>query len=911
MRRRFGPRAPPRDGSAIMREGAFSSLAAPGIRPNGGPAPMHRAKPLTACLLLALLALLALAVLPATAAAPKVTTLENGLTVIVDEYPVAPVVSVRFFVRTGSVYEGKWLGAGISHFAEHTISGGTPTRTDAEINSIIESIGNSSNAFTSTDQVCYYVSTSSEYVDTALDVLGDYVFNATFPEEIVERERAVILREMAMDDDEPGRRIWDLFDETMFLRHPCRARVIGYPEMFKAVTRDDLLEYHKEMYTPENTVLVVSGDTTAEHVVAKCEELFGAIPRRPAQVPILPDEPEQTSPRERVVVDETLDQAHLFMGFRTVDLLDEDLFPLDVLAYVLAHGGTSRMVRELREGRGLVNSIGAASFTPPGRPGSFVVMATLDPKNLDETKAAILDELRLAKEKKVTPEELARAKAEKAAELVFGKESAESRADAIGSDYLGTGNASFSEYYVERIRQVTAEQVQAVAQRYFDETKLCTALLTPKAPKRAARESAATTGGEVEKITLGNGLTVLLGPSPTVPIVSIVTATWGGLRAETKEDNGICSLMSDCLLRGTKAKTREQIAATLEDVGGGIGTYAGRNSFGVTAGCLSQDLPTALNLVAEVLTQATFPEEEFERQKQLVLQGLAAEHDDAFATAQRVFSAAMYLVHPYGMMPSGTEASVSALTRDDVLAFYQERCRPNQTVLAVYGDFDPAEAKAAIERALAKWPASEKDSVWPDPEPPLEQSRTVTEHSDQQQSVVFIGFPGPRIGDDDYYTREVLDAMLSGKSLPGGPLHDTLRGKGLVYLVHGFSVDGIEPGHFAILAATAPQTTDEAIATIHQVVEDFKAAMPTDEALATGKSMCIAEDALGRQEASARAQEAALDELYGQGYDRADHYAERILAVTAEDVHRVANELLNFDRCVTVIVGPQVESSGK
>jgi len=225
-------------------------------------------------------------------------------------------------------------------------------------------------------------------------------------------------------------------------------------------------------------------------------------------------------------------------------------------------------------------------------------------------------------------------------------------------------------------------------------------------------------------------------------------------------------------------------------------------------------------------------------------------------------------------------------------------------VLAIYGDFDPAAARAAVEKAFGGWARGDHAFVAPEPEPPLLEPRSATLTRPQGQTMVMYGFPGPRLADDDFYVREGLDAMLSGKGLPGGPLHNTLRERELVYMVHAWSADGLEPGHFAIVAATAPETADQAKAAIEEVVSGFLAAAPSDSDIAAGKQMCIAEHALSLQQLSSRAQEAALDQLYGLGFDRSAHYAERINEVTADDILRVGRQLLDLRRCVTVVVGP-------
>lgn len=850
------------------------------------------------------IAVLLLAIASVLWAQPQVEVLDNGLVLVCEHDSSAPVVAVRIYGRAGSVDEGRYLGSGLSHYIEHLLGSGTPTRTEQEITQQVESIGNASNAYTSADATCYYITTGTAYWTQALDLLTDYVLHPTFPPEAVEREQGVIQREMAMGDDEPNSRLWDIFDQLVYLVHPARYRILGYPERFAALTRDDIVAYHAETYVPENLVVVVVGDVPAEEARAACRERLQALPLRARPLRPVPVEPPITAPRRRVVVQPGLDQAYLMLGYPTIRMQDPDLYALDVLAYILGNGDSSRLVRTLRDEQGLVTSVDAESVTPAKYAGELVVSAVMDPAKQEAAEAAILSELQQVATGRVNAEELQRAKAQKSAALVFQRQTAEGRAETLGWDILNTGDARFSDHYVARIGEVTAAQVRRVAQTYFRPERLCLALLTPRAPKEARETTAAGEAAPVEKLVLPNGLTVLLGPRRTTPMVAVQVMVLGGVRAETPEDNGICGVMAQCLLRGTRTRTREQIARALEDRGGSIGATSGRNTFSVSATALAADLPRALEVVADVLEHPTFPEAEFAAQHDLAVQALAAEKDDAYAAAERVFTGAMYTQHPYGMEPSGTAESLQRLTRDEVVRFYEDRCRPNHAVLAVYGDLDPATTRGLVERAFGRWPSGGPAPPSPTPEPPLTASREVRQAAARQQTVILLGFSGLRFGDPRYYAADVMNAIFAGKGYPGGVLFNRLRGDQLVYTAQAWTSPGLEPGHFAIMAATAPDMADKALATIREVVTQFRAAAPSAEALERGKRMCIAEHDLGLQELSDRAKTAALDELYGQGYDHSDHYAESIAAVTAEEVLREAQELLDLGKCVTVVVGP-------
>jgi zinc protease len=836
---------------------------------------------------------------------PVQATLDNGLTVVVTESHAAPVVAVRFYVKTGSIYEDRLLGYGLSHYLEHTLSKGTPTRDQEEIDSTIEAIGNASNAYTSRDHCCYYITTASQYWQTALDVVGDYVFNATFPEEEVDIQKGVILREIAMTEDDPSNRIYWDFSQTMFHVHPARYPIIGFADRFRELTRDDIVAYHRAWYVPDNTILSIAGDVDAREAVAECRELFESVPRRPPPAIVLPEEPPQTAPRRRVDVDERLQRAYLYLGYRTIDLLHPDLYPLDVLAYILGHGASSRLVRVVREETQLVDGISCYSHTPTYDAGVFGVSATLDPEKLAEAEEATVAELERCREELVKNHELERAKTQKAAELIRARETAEDLAEVVGMDLLATGDPLFSDHYVEGIRQVTKEDVRRVARAYVQPEKLTVAVLTPKRPReRGEGTERAATSPDITKTVLPNGLTVLVQHSSTVPTVSIATAAKGGLRFEAEEINGITQLMANMLTRGTKTRSREQLAREVEDMGAGLSPYSGRNSFGLQASALREDLDQILELVADVLMNASFPEDEFQAQQHFTLAAIKQQEDDVHTLARKLFLETFYTVHPYRFLAIGTEKSVDSLNEAQIAEYYDSYCRPNRTVLSLFGDVEPESAVAAVEKALGNWKPREVEDATPPREPALEEVRTARRERDQEQSIVCVGFPGTTVDDERNYTIEVLDAVMSGMSLPGGRLHDALRREQLVYFVHAWSEPGIDPGAFVIMAGTEPAKTDTVIDIVKGIVNDMKASPVSDEELRRGKQMCVAEHDIALQSAASRAQTAALDELYGLGYDYYKQYAPEVEKVTAADVQRVAQELLDLDRCVITVLAP-------
>lgn len=842
----------------------------------------------------------------AHAAEPVVKTLDNGLTVIVSENHSAPIVALRVYVKTGSVYEGKWLGAGISHFVEHCLDEGTPTRTKEQINRIVEEIGNAYNAYTSDDTTAYHITTAAAYFDTALDVLSDSVQHAAFPPQAVATQQGIIKREIAMGEDDPDSEIYDLLAQTMFEQHPSRYRVIGYTDLFSKLTRDDLVAYYKERYVPENAVVVAVGDLPADEMLDKIGKAFAGWQRTPLQSVYLQPEPRQLAPRQAVKVMPALSAARVMMGYHTVSIHDPDMYPLDVLSYILTNGRSSRLHRKLVEEMGLVESVGSWSATPSYDAGYFAVSMTLDPQRLRRAEKVVLAELERVKSEPVTQAELERAKAQKEAELVFARQTAEDQASVLGSDWVSTGDPQFSERYVEAIKKVTAGDILRVARQYFTENNSTVVVLAPK-PLPGPERGAAAKGqaGAITKHVLKNGITLLLQENPELPIVSVLAAFQGGVRYETPKDNGICQLMSNLLVRGTTTRTRDEIAQIMDDVGGSLSPFSGKNSFGVQASARSVDFDRALALTADVLINPTFPDAEVARQKELTLAAIERIQDDPFSSAAELFRQTMWLKHPYRMNELGTKESVTALTAADLRDFHAKYCGANRMVLAIFGDVKTNEVIAKVEKAFSPMPQSDAQPPTVPQEDPLVGTRAQVQERQGEQAVIFIGTTGQRVNDEDRYKLTMLNAVFAGIHYPGGRLFETLRDQQLVYLAAAFSQPGIEPGAFVIEAACPPEKLPTVRSEIDRLIREIQATPISADELQRGKKICISMNLQDLDTNGERAWAAGLDELYGLGFDNFTHYQERINAVTAADVQEMARKYLSTENRAVAIVMPK------
>jgi zinc protease len=844
--------------------------------------------------------LLGLTLAATAAAAVFHTTLDNGLTVLIEENHANPVVSVNVFVRTGSIYEQEFLGSGISHFFEHIIHGGTTTtRSEAESRKLLEAIGNNSNAYTTTDHTAYYINTTTAHWTTALDLLADWMLNSTIAEAEFKREKGVVQRELEQGLDNPSRMLYQLTAATRYKVHPARYPVIGYKELVQQVSRDDLVAYYRRMYAPNNMIVVVVGDVQTAEALGHIRRAFSHGQRRHIPAITLPEEPPQLAKRT-AEKEMAIAQAHLSLSFRTVPLTHPDLYALDVLSYILSNGDSSRLVKRIKDEQQLVYSISSSSYTPSYAPGSLAVWATLEDKNLSPAETAILGELYRLKDELVRPQELAKAKKQKIAEHIFAQQTAQGRARTLGIDMLSTYDPTFSDAYVQHIQEVTAEDVRRVARRYFRETTLVVAVVRPKheQTKAAATAAAAQEEAVVKKI-LPNGMTLLLQHNAALPLVSMQGFFKGGVRVEAPGTNGLSQLMARLLLKGTTTRSADAIAATFDAMGGELDAGSGNNSFYVTASSLAEDFPTALEVYADVITHPTFPEAELEKTRRLMLAALARLDDNWQAEIGKLFRSTFFTVSPYGMLPDGNQEALQRLQRSDVMAFYRRYVVPDNLVLAIFGDIDVDRTAAAVEQAFAHFRPVPVSFPEVPAEPVHTEPRRRVKHTEKQVAAIYVGYPGTTVTNTkDRYALHILDAIVSGIGFPGGWLHTELRGKQLVYVVHAFNWLGLEPGYFGIIAATQPQKVGEVVAIIRRTMERARQGDFSDQELARAKRLALIAERMRRQTNGARGRDAALNELYGLGYDFSAREMTLIAQVTRAEVQRVAQTYLHHPTIV-------------
>ncbi len=856
-----------------------------------------------------LLSLIFCFAISASAQAPQTKTLPNGLTILVQENHAAPVVAVRFYIQTGSIYEGQYLGSGISHLFEHVLQEGSKTRTKEQINDESQAIGGQANAYTSNDVTAYHITTAAPFFNRALDNLADSMMNATFPEAEVKTQQGIIHHEMNMGDDDPDRVLWQAFYATAFIRHPVRLPVIGFRESFDRITREDILAYYQTHYTPENTILAVAGDVKAEDVFASAQKVLGSWARRSANTPAIPDEPTQSTPR-RVVIEKPIQNANAMIGWHTIPIQNPDLYALDVLARVLGGGETSRLTQELRDKREIVYGVSTFSLTPNYNAGVFGIQASLGEDKIPAFEKAVWAEINKIKTSGVSTPELARAKRGMETDTVFNND-VEAQAERMAYDYLGTGDANYSARYIQSINAVTSAQVQAMAKKYLLENGVTTAIVKPESkpstPAAAVKNTPIATVKPAQIFALKNGLRVIIRENKTSPTVSISAIGLGGVRLENWQKPGVANLTANLLQKGTAKRSAQEFAEIVDDLGANLEIGSGYNAWTISSNWLARDWRRGLSLVHEALTQPTFPEAELRRAKAETLAAIKQQQDDPDASASLLLRQTFFGKHPYGRSPLGTLESVAKITREDVAQNWKDTFNSQNTIIAIYGDVNAAEARRVAEYLFGDLRAVPMTTSRTQANFPIITQQTVVEESkpDITQTVIYIGYPGIKIQDTDRYALTVLDGALSGIYYPGGRLHARLRDNQLVYGVHAFQMTGMDGGSFMVEAGTTKDKRDEVRRIMEEEVQKIRDAPISDAELERAKGMAITARAVDLQTNSAQASAAISDELFGLGFKDGTEYQKQISAVTKEDVQRVAQKFLRPEASAIAIVQPR------
>lgn len=403
----------------------------------------------------------------------KTTRLENGLTILTDKMSDVRSATLAFWIRRGSRNEPTELN-GIFHFIEHAVFKGTNRRRSLDIAVESDRLGGNLNAFTSHEETAFIIKVVDKNVPKAFDLLADVVLNPIFDEKELKRERGVIFEEMKMVEDSPEELLGELFLDKFFPNHPLGLPIEGTRKTLKNFNNEITANFHRENFTPENLIITVAGNIEHEQIVELAGRFF--CPNSKVQSPKSEIQKPKISSPILLKKKQNLEQAHLIIAAPWLESKSEKRYAASLLTSILGDGTSSRLWQNIREKRGLAYSVGASanSFDDCGL---FTIYAGTSPANLGKVIDLSVAELRKIKSEGVSEEELELAKEQTVSAILLGLESTSFRAETLAGNEMVHGRQISVEETLEKFENVQAEEIQELANDFFQTENISLAAL--------------------------------------------------------------------------------------------------------------------------------------------------------------------------------------------------------------------------------------------------------------------------------------------------------------------------------------------------------------------------------------------------------------------------------------------------
>jgi len=861
-------------------------------------------------------------------------TLGNGLKAIALATGHAPIVVSDLYYPVGSVDEPPGP-TGLAHFVEHMLFKGTARFAKGQVDRLAFVAGGQLNAETAEDFSHYWFAFPSGRWELALAIEADRMAGASFDPAEVEGERRVIIEERARDLDSPLARLDQAHLNISYLRHPYRNPIIGWPEDIARIDVDALKAFHRAHYRPDGAVLVVVGDVDPARALDRIEAHFEGL--RPGEVERPgppPGEPRQSGRREFALIDSESTARGLF-GWHSTPRGHPDGPALDVLSDILSCGRRSRLWDRLVEHDRLATWLDAG-HEPSKLAGQFLVQLEaapgVDPGRLE---GALLDVINEVADEGPTPEELGRSCRRLEAAWRWEQEDAAGLAAGLGQAAL-EGDWRIWQAEHRAAMDVSAEDVRRVASTYLADSGLTagwslprpvsavTVLLPAEISSRPPCPAATTPSAEFDampdlvgvqvaegvvrlvdyrpsRVVLPNGLRVLTETRPGSGVVALELFVDAGMLREAKP--GLAHLTGRLLEEGTANRTAEALAEAIEDVGAALDVGATGASLRIRA----EDLPLAVEILADLAIRPAFPADAFPWAKRKVVAELQGDRDDPAFRADLVFRGLVYGSHPYARDPRGGIREVGRLTLDDVREHHSRHFTPGNAFLVAVGDFDPGRLRKLVDRAFGGW--SPRASTPGGPARLVRSARPKVRrvaHPGAQVNVI-MGHLGVARTHREFDALIVLDHIFGTGPGFADRLGRILRDEmGLVYSVGGGMTDSADlaPGAFRIAFGTGPDEADRAVATVAEQVRAMHAGAFGDDEVDRVRDYLAGAWVFDYQSAEQRAERLLEIERFGLGLDDPITWPDRIARVTPRQVRKAARAHLDPAALSRVEYGP-------
>lgn len=851
--------------------------------------------------------------------------LPNGLEVILHEDHSAPIVSVNIWYHVGSKNE-KPGRTGFAHLFEHLMFEGSENVPEGAFDEWLEAAGGDNNGSTSPDRTNYWENIPSSGLALALYLEADRMAGLlkTVDQKKLDGQRDVVKNERRQGvDNQPYGRVDEVSLEALYPpNHPYSWPVIGSMEDLSAASVEDIHEFFKMYYAPNNASLSIAGDINIEETKKLVMKYFATIPPGPPIERVRKWVPRLETSKV-IDMNDNVSLARLYLKWHSPAEFDPGDADMDILASVLASGKSSRLYKKLVYELQMAQDVSA--YQSSNEISSvFNIIVTAKPGYSLESIQTVIDE-ELARIRLVAPSISEVKTAVNSWEAQFMRRIQSvggfgGKADLLNRYNVFLGDPGFLKQDLNRFLDVTPESVRSAAEKYLDQDRRVLVKVKPAGDlitdDKVAVDRTQRPGPGAEPllnlpaysdIRLDNGMRVLLVEQNELPLIQMSLEINGGWTADPSGKPGLASLMSDLQDEGTRNRDALTISEDLKAIGAFLGTSSSFDGCSVSLNTLKKHLPTSLEIFSDVVLNPTFPEEELARKKKEYLARILQEQRQPLLTSIKTFFRSLYGEdHPYGQpyTGTGTEQSIQAIQKPDLEQYYQSHFLPNNATLIVVGDIGREELTQQLLNYFGEWEQGTlKQTSVPEVADLTSSKVVLVDKPGAAQSAIVAGHLGIDRKSPDYYDAVVANTILGGKFT--SRLNSNLReDKGYTYGARSMFMFLKGMGPFFAYTQVQTEVTKESLIEIMKEMKGIGGDLkPGEEELSDTQNYLTLRYPREFETVSQIAGQLEEIVAYDLPSDSLNKYMSAIRSTTVDSVTKTAKNHIRPESMLYVIVG--------
>nr|WP_231125046.1 pitrilysin family protein [Alteromonas mediterranea] len=880
-------------------------------------------------------------------------TLENGLTVLLHVDRSDPVAAVALTAHVGSARE-KEGRTGFAHLFEHLLFLESENLGKGGLDKLSARIGGSgANGSTSRDSTNYYQTVPIDALEKMIwaeaDKLGFFINTVTDP--VLAKEKQVVKNEkrQRVDNRAYGHNQY-VIDKNLYpAGHPYSWQVIGSLDDLQNATLADVKAFFNTWYVPNNVVLTIAGDIDVAQTKSWVKKYFAEIPAGET-IPKLATQPAKLDETvKRFHIDNFAQAPLLTMVWPTVPEYHDDYYALQVLSQYLSEGKNAPLNKVLIDEKKLTSNLYLYGYDAELAGQLQLQVMAFNGVDLNAVYAGIEEAFARFEKKGIAPEDLARIKAGQETEFYQGLSSVLGKGFQLAQYEIFAGNAAFISQDVKKILGVSQEDVMRVYRSYLKDKPYVASSFVPKGNKElvlagstkanvveelivegaeeafdasiaadyertpssfdrtkepAYGASIEVTPPQVWQSTLSSGIDIAGISNDEVPLVAFEIKLDGGMLLDPAGKAGTANLLAELLLKGTATKTPKQLEQEIQLLGATLETNASETAVTISGSVLSKHYDALMALVTEVLLSPRFDEAEFALAKDDVINQIEQIKANPNAIATAEFKALLYgNAHPFAQTPLGEKESVTAISLDDVKAFYRSNISPSLAKFHVVGDIEPSDVKQALVTLNSAW-VPKKVSLPNVSEPSLPETSQLFFYDvpDAKQSVLYFGHAGLKATHSDAYLASVMNYRLGGGGFASQLMQELRENKGYTYGIRSSFSSDQYTGEFIIKSAVRSNVTLEATQAIQDILLSYGNGYSSED-LEVTKGFTLKSGARAFETLGAKLN--MVDEISDIGLpnDYVLQQQAEVKALTVDDVKRLYNAYVHPGKMIYLVVG--------